>query len=64
MSVPLTVESYQFMEIIQEDISHSSDGIAYAAKLSLFMCTCVRSCVCMLLYYVCSCACAGVRKFV
>ena len=38
MPLPLTVESYQFMEIMQEGIAHSSDGIAEAANLSLFMC--------------------------
>ena len=55
MRLPRTVKSYQFMEIIQECIAHSYDGSAEAAKLSQFMCTFMRSSVCM-----CVCGCLSV----
>ena len=50
MQLPLTVESYQFTEIIQEGIAHSSDGISQ--RLPTCLCACIRvvgACVCVFL---------------
>ena len=58
MQLPLTVESYQFTEIIQEGIAHSSDGISQ--RLPTCLCSCVRvvrACVCVFGLSVCPCIC-------